>query len=205
MKMTSAALTLACAALLGGCAEATAPSGAGDAPVRVAVQGDDAAGSSSAAREGNAAYLASGSAEGQVEVRARVLVQTSTGAWVDLTRGMAEQTVDASGRAGAKLLATTQVSAGGYNRVRVEFERVRANVLAGVQIGAGPLQGMVTVELGSDGKVVVEREVAFQARGEASTEVLVNLNADQWLGRADATTRTTSEAAFQSAVTITAR
>lgn len=204
MRNTRAALILALAGTLAGCDETTMGPSADRAEARVTVQGDDQSGSTATSPEDDGTYSSTRQTEGQVEVRARVYVQTSAGSWVELTRGAAEQTVDASGKAGTRVLATTQLGTGAYNRVRVEFEHVRANMASSLQVSTGLLQGSVTVDAGSDGKVVVEREVAFQARAATNTELRINLNAEQWVAKANAATHTTAEAAFQSAVMVTA-
>lgn len=192
-------------AALAGCSEATGPSG-GDSTVRVAAIGDDASASQQQGAQGATYTQALSGAEGTVTFRARVYVRSDAGTWVSLTERAAQQaTVDASGRGGAQVFATSAVSAGSYSRVRVEFEEVRANVTGGIRIGAGLLSGTVRVDLEGDNRVVVEREVDVRAEAGATTQLLVNLNADAWLRQASAQSQTVSEAAFQSAVAISAR
>lgn len=192
-----AALLMALAA----CEESATGPRPGEATMQVAVVGDGGGAPQSA---GSGSQALSG-AEGTVEFRARVLVRSSTGAWINVTNGAVQETVDASGRGGAQVVATTGLAAGSYNRVRVEFERVQANVQGGVWIGTGLLTGTVRVDLQGDERVVVEREVSVAAGAGATTRLLVDLNADAWLGQASAQTRTVSEAAFASAVVVTAR
>ncbi|HEX2095008.1 MAG TPA: DUF4382 domain-containing protein [Longimicrobiaceae bacterium] len=190
---------------LGACDETTAPEGA--ATMQVAARGDDGAGSTSTGG-GVASFSQSLSgAEGTVEFRARVWARTDAGEWVELTRRTVERvTVDASGRGEAKVFATTSVEAGGYNRVRVVFEEVQANVTGGIQIGlGGVLTGQVRVDLQSDSQVTVEREVDAEAEAGASTQLLIDLNSDAWLGSTNTQTRTVSEAQFQSAVRVLVR
>ena len=184
---------------LAGCETGTEPA-TGEARMAVAVRGDTPSGAnaSRSAADGSAA-------EATLEVEARVWVQSEAGRWMEVTRGAARQTVEASGRDGARLLATGEVEAGSYRRVRVEFERVEARSESGIRIGAGLLTGVVRVELGGDGRTVVERRIALEARARSQTELEVDLNADQWLGRADVQSRTVAESEFQGAVRVLAR
>lgn len=202
MRQTSKTLLAAVLALgLGACDEATGPGG--DATMQVAARGDDAPASSSTGSTAPAFSQALSGAEGTVDFRARVYAQSSTGSWVELTRRAAERlVVDASGRGEAKVVTTAGVAAGSYNRVRVVFEEVKADVSGGIRIGAGLLTGVVTVDLRSDSQVVVERSVNVDLSGGGSAQLLINLNADAWLSQASAQSHTVSEAAFESAVTV---
>lgn len=208
MTRTTTTMAAALALALAACGDATGTAGSGEATMQVAAQGDaDGASQSAAAAPGGAPAFAqaAGSAEGTVTFRARVWAQSSAGTWVELTRGAAQQAaVDASGRAGSVVFATADVEAETYTRVRVVFEEVRANVSGGVTLSAGGiLSGEARVDLAGDGSVTVERAVSVSAASGSTARVLVDLNADAWLNRASATTRTVSEAEFASAVRIT--
>jgi hypothetical protein len=205
-KMTStlaAGLVMALAACNG---DATG-TGSGDARLQVAARGDDApaASQSLSARDGAPSYSHS-SAQGTIDFRARVYVQSSTSGWVELTNQAASTaSVAASGHGEAVAFASSRVEAGSYSRVRVVFEDVDANLSGSVQVGTGLLTGTVSVNLESDGQVVVEREVSVSASSGATTQLLLNLNADAWLNSASAQSRTVSEAEFRNAVQITAQ
>lgn len=182
-------------------------SGSGDARLQVSARGDDAPASQSVSvRDGAPSYTHT-TAQGTIDFRARVYVQSSTSGWVELTNQAASAaSVAASGHGEAVAFASSRVQAGSYNRVRVVFEDVDANISGGVQLSAGGLlTGSISVNLESDGQVVVEREVNVSASSGATTQLVLNLNADAWLNRASATTRTVSEAEFRNAVQITAR
>jgi hypothetical protein len=201
MRSTSMLATAALLLGLGACDGATGTA-AGDARAEVAVVGDGGGAShSTAPAEGERS--ATGGAEGEVSFRARVYLRSSTGAWVALAE-RAEGTVDAAGRGGAQTVATTRLRAGSYNRVRVVFERVDAHLSGGLHLSTGVLTGTVTVRAASGSQVVVERDANVSASAGATTRVLVDLATSAWLTRADAETRTVSEADFRSAVRITA-
>jgi len=184
---------------LAACDGATAPEGA--AEVRTEVYGDSEASQESASPTSTSS--SSGQAEGEVEFRARVFVQAANGSWSEITNGMTQQKVrvDSSGK--GRILASGRVASTGFTRVRVVFEDVRADISAGLQLGTGLLTGEIRV--GGSGQTTVEREVHFQARTDASTRLVIELNAQQWLSRADASSRTVSEAEFKSAVAIRTR
>jgi hypothetical protein len=190
-----------------GCEESTGPDGS--ATVQVAAVGDLESGPSASRGSGySQAVLASdGSAQGTVQFTVRVYVQSNTGAWVEVTEQATQNvTVDASGRGGMQVIASETLEARSYHRVRVVFERVNATVTGGIQLGIGGLlTGAVQVNLGSDREVVVEREVEVNAQMGSTATIVINLNADTWLSKADAQAKGVSEAEFQSAVRIFAQ
>ena len=202
MNTTFAAAVLAMG--LAGCGEgATGPGG--DASMQVAARGDTP-GSASRADGGAAAAYSQGlgQAEGTVDFRARVYVRSDAGAWLELTQQAAQRTVDAAGRTEAQLVGSARVEATHYDRVRVVFEEVDADVRGGIVIGAGLLTGAVTVDLRGDNQVTVERSVDVDVTAGGSARLLIDLNADAWLSQASAQSRTVSETAFESAVRVTA-
>lgn len=203
-SLTTAALAAVLVLGMGACDEAATGAAAGQSRMEVGMRGDDGTAGASASRASDARYSLSGGASGSVDVRARVWVETRAGEWVEVTNGMESQTVQASGSDGGRLLASAEVEASEYRRVRVEFDRVRANVVGGITIGTGLLSGSVSVSSGSDGTIVVERDVDFAARAGATSRIDVNLNAEEWLQSADAETHAVAEAEFRNAVTITA-
>ena len=203
-SLTTTALVAVLALGLSACDQEVTGASSGRSQMEVAMRGDDAPGEASTSPTSGSRFSLEGGASGSVDVRARVWVETNAGAWVELTKGAASETVQATGNDGAHLLATAEVDASQYHRVRVEFDRVQANVLGSITIGTSLLSGSVTVNSGSDGKIVVEREVACQARAGATSHIEVNLNAQEWLQRADTGTRAVAEAEFQNAVAITA-
>jgi hypothetical protein len=103
------------------------------------------------------------------------------------------------------VIATTAVSARRYDRVRIEFDRVEADLTGGVQVGGSLLTGVVRVDVGSGDRVVIEREVTIEARAGATTNLEIDLNASAWLNRASAGARTVTAADFSSAVLVRAR
>jgi hypothetical protein len=197
--MTASALVL-----LAACESATASDGGGDARMQMAAAGDDGA---SLTRSSDGARYQLSSAQGTVRFAARAYVRTSAGAWVELTDGAYEQvSVAASSAAGsAQLFATENVEATAYTRVRVVFRAVDADVQGGVSVGTGLLTGSVTVNAGSDDEIVVERAITVNARAGATTRLVLDLNSNVWLNQASAESHSVTEAAFASAVAVTAQ
>lgn len=204
---TSASMMLAgvLALGLGACDAGSTGSADGTATMTVAARGDDAPPSASTSPAEGSTYSQT-SAQGSIRFRARVYAQAAAGGWTELTSEAAQRaTVDASGRGDAVVLATSQVDAGSYTRVRVVFEEVTTDLSGSLTVSTGLLSGQVVVEMGSDGQVVVERAVRVGASAGATTRLVVNLNADAWLNSASAQTRTASEAAFAAAVRVSAQ
>ena len=173
----------------------------GTAPAEVRIHGDAPAETS---QSRSAATSASGELEGSLEVQARVWVQSRGGRWVEITRGSAEQTVEASGEDGFRVLARSEIEAESYNRVRVEFERVRGDLSGAVLLGVGGSSATVALDVGGDGRVTVEREVHFSASSGTTTRLDIDLNAPAWAGESDGAGMV-AEGAFASAIGIAAR
>ena len=183
---------------MAGCESVTLPA-SGRSEMEVGVRGDGGSNGYSAYQAGS-----SSDASGRIEIEARVYLQAATGEWVEVTEGVARQSVDASGGDGVRVLASGSVEASSYARVRVEFERVTTQVDGQLTVAAGALTGTVRVDGGSDGRVTLEREIRLDARADAVSRLEIDLNADQWLARADASTGAVAESEFASAVNIIA-
>lgn len=195
-----AALVLVLAACENTTLGITRGSGSGDARIQVSVLGDNPPLSLSVRRaDGGGPAFNHTAAQGTIEFRARVYVQSTARGWVELTGNAARSgTVSASGHGDPLAFVSSRVNTESYDRVRIIFQEVEANLTA----GSGLLTGNVSVDMDSDGQVVVEREVSISASTAATTQLLINLNADAWLSQASTATRTVGEAAFQAAVQV---
>ncbi len=204
MRTTTTALTALLVLGLGACDSTATGATTGRSRMAVGMRGDDPAGSASAARSSTVRYALSGGGSGSVEVKARVWVETRAGEWVEVTNGAETETVQASGSDGIRAFADAEVDATSYQRVRVEFERVQASLSGSLSIGGSLLGASLTVDTGSDGKIVVERAIDLEARAGATQNLAINLNAAEWMERADTETQAVAEAEFRNAVAITA-
>jgi hypothetical protein len=186
---------------LAGCDDATGPAGAGQ--VEMAAIGNDNTGASQSAAPTGPPQAASGSAEGEVSFSARVYLQTSTGGWVELTEGAARSaTVRSSSGAEAATFVRSSIDAGAYSRVRVVFEEVRAQTSSEAMLGiGGSAEGEVHVDA-SGGPAVVERDLAIRVTANGTTRLVLNLNSDAWMARADSQTRAVARSEFESAVRV---
>jgi hypothetical protein len=189
---------------LSACDDTTGPGGAGE--MQISAVGDESsapAGSSSSegTASGGEQSSTDGSAEGTVDFRARVYVRTTAGEWIEVTkRGAESARVQASGTSQAALVTSARVAAGSYDRVRVRFEEVNANVTS-LRIGVGTLlTGSFHVQAEGGHAGTVERDGSFEIRGGSSARLLIDLNSGAWLSRANTQTRAVSRADFESAV-----
>ncbi|HEY0025474.1 MAG TPA: DUF4382 domain-containing protein [Longimicrobium sp.] len=202
MKKTTLSLTAAALALF--LAACDNPAGS-DSNVQVLARGDDATAGSQSVAEADGPRYSHSTAQGTIDFQARVYVYSSTSGWLEVTEASrAAGSVAASGHGEAQTVARGRVEAGSYSRVRVIFEDVDANLSGSLAVSTGLLSGSVAVNLESDGQVVVERDANVTVSADATSRILINLNADAWLNSANAQTRTVSEAAFRSAVRVTA-
>jgi hypothetical protein len=191
---------------LGACEGVVDPAGE-TGEMEVAAVGDE--GSSAANDAGEPApapgsgEASSGGAEGTLRFRARVYVRSSAGEWIEVTRRGAESaTVKASGTGEAVVIATARVAAGSYDRVRVRFEEVEAEVTS-FRFGLGSLlSGSFRVESDGSQAATVESAAPFEVRAGSSARLVMDLNSSAWLQRADTQTRTVSRADFENAVRL---
>jgi hypothetical protein len=186
---------------LAGCDDATGPGGAGR--VEMAAIGDDGTGAAQSAAPSGQQQSASGSAEGEVHFSARVYLRTNAGSWIEVTEGAAQSaTVRSSGGAEATTFVRSSIDAGAYSRVRVVFEDVRAQTSGDVVIGiGGTAEGEVHVDA-SGGPAVVERDLAVRVTADGTTRLVLNLNSDAWITRADSQTRAVARSEFEGAVRV---
>jgi hypothetical protein len=205
-RMTRGWLAAAAVMGLAACNSATG-SDSGRARMQVAATGDSNSPSAQAAPSGQqqAPRFTTTTADGTITFRARVYAETSSGGWVELTNGAAQQaTVDAAGRQGAAVFASSSVDAGAYTHVRVVFEDVHGTLNSGIQVSGGMLSGNVFVAAQGGGSITVERQVNATVSGGGTTTLLLDLNSSDWMGYASAQTHAVSEAYFASAVRIVA-
>jgi hypothetical protein len=190
--------------MLAACESATASDGSGDARMQMAAAGDDGG---AMTRSPDGGRYSVSTAQGTVSFQARAYVQTSAGAWVELTDGAYEQVnvAASSAASAARVFATENVQATSYTRVRLVFREVDADVQGGIQIGTNLLTGSVTVSAGSDGEIVVERAISVNAQAGATTHLLLDLNSNLWLSQASTESRSVAEAAFAGAVSVAAQ
>jgi hypothetical protein len=141
--------------------------------------------------------------EGTVTASLQVFLLTAAGDSVPISGETREVTVDVQGEIPASL-GTYSVAPGSYVGVRVVFTGVQADVTAG--LGDLPLLtgGLVTVDLGASGAIVVERESPIHLEDGDRLNVAVGLRAPVWIAGVAALPppRVVPPTAFQGAVDV---
>jgi hypothetical protein len=206
MRKTNAVLVTGWLALvMGGCgSDLAGASAAAITEIHVIGNAQESRGQSGE-EPGTAAREPRDRVEGTLDVRARVYVQSEAGGWIEVTRGAAEQRVDASGRTGARLLARSEVEVRSYRRVRIEFEEVRGEVTGGILLDTGLGGGAVRLQVGSGGRVVVEREIDLTARAGSVALLEIDLASASWAQGGTGASRVVAESEFASAVRVRVR
>jgi hypothetical protein len=212
-ELSRLARAMTCALLLAACGDLTA-GGLGE--VEVYATADDTAGPPSKATtpsEGAAAapaYRASEASssslfDGLLAAQMQVYLQNdASGQWIELTEGVRDLTLNLRGD-DERRVAVKFVDSGRYTRLRVVFRRVEATVLGGLVIGGVPLTGQITVDLGAQGSLTVEREMLLEVDDDESVDVVMDLNVDVWLPTASVLTRTVAGAALAGALSVQVR
>jgi hypothetical protein len=100
------------------------------------------------------------------------------------------------------ILARATVAAGRYRGVRTVFRRVEANVVRGLIVDGQPVIGLVRVQLGDGGALVVDdpTEVEVPVGGEVS--LLVDLHTTRWLRLLNLELRQVTASDFQGQVRL---
>lgn len=191
---------------LGGCGKDFVAGGARD--VEVHATGDATPdGSASAARVSLAPTegprsLSAAAAQGTIAFDARVSLASSNRI-EEVNRTPSSASVRIDGRDTVRL-TSGEVPRGGYDRVRVVFTRVEADVTSGLVIGGVTITGRVGVAIAPGDSIVVERPVSLGGQGD-DVRLLVDLDASAWLASASVVTRIVPAAAFQSAIKLRTR
>lgn len=198
-------IALAAVLALGGCGKDFVAGGARD--VEVHATGDATPeGSPSAARmslaPSDGARSLGAAAQGTIAFDARVSLASSNRAEA-VNRTPASTSVRIDGRDTVRL-TTGEVPRGSYDRVRIVFTRVEADVTSGLVIGGVAFTGRATVAIAPGDSIVVERPVSLGGQGD-DVRLLVDLDASAWLASTNVVTRIVPAAAFQGAVKVRTR
>jgi hypothetical protein len=191
---------------LGGCGKDFVAGGARDVEVHATGDGTPE-GSASGARTSLAPAdgprsLSAAAAQGTLTFAARVSLVESNRAEA-VNRTPASTSVRLDGRDTVRLTGG-EVPRGSYDRVRIVFTRVEADVASGLVIGGITITGRVAVAITPGDSIVVERPVSLGGQGD-DVRLLVDLDASAWLASTNVVTRIVPAAAFQSAVKVRTR
>lgn len=205
------ALLLSGAALLGGCGELTS-GGLGEVEVYATANDPEAEPSASTRAVAPAvgdrppiARQSAAEAEGLLIAELQAYLRSdATEEWVEITDGPRDLTIDLEGRT-ERRAGVRFVTAGRYSRFRVVFHRVEADVTGGLIVDGLPILGTVTVDLGAQGTLTVERDVVLDVPADGAVDVVLYLNAGVWLPTLSVPTLTVAAAAFRDAVGVRVR
>jgi len=197
-------MALAAVVALGACGKDLVAGGARDVEVHATGDGTPE-GSASAARMSLAPAdgprsLSAAAAQGTIAFDARVSLVSST-RMEEVNRTPASASVRIEGRDTVRLTGG-KVRRGSYDRVRIVFTRVEADVASGLVIGGVNITGRVGVAIADS--IVVERPVSLGDEDD-DVRLLVDLDASAWLASTNVVTRIVPAAAFQSAVKVRTR
>jgi hypothetical protein len=93
-----------------------------------------------------------------------------------------DQEVEVSVSEGASTpLNTFLISPGVYQGLRIVFTEIRADMTSGLGFGESSGGGVVTVDLGNEGALVVEEDLQILLRDDIRLKVNVELHAPEWL------------------------
>jgi hypothetical protein len=121
--------------------------------------------------------------------------------WVEVTDGPEMVIMDLESPEPV-VLARATVSAGRYRGVRTVFRRVEANVIRGLVVDGQPVTGLVRVQLGDGGILVVEDPTEVEVPVGGETSLLVDLHTMRWLRLLNLELRQVAASDFQDQVRL---
>lgn len=213
MRLTSLMKSAATLALLvpaaAACGDDATGPGSGSA---TAVVHDDPSSGSAATRADFSRISAATTSEGSYsgEIRANVTVQVSADgeAWTDVySQATGSSEVDLQTSSETTLVSNASVDAGTYSYVRVVLQSPSAHLNSGSTIAGSTgdltLDADVSLTLGSDGQLVIEKQVAdFQISADSNTTISTDLNSEAWISQENVEARAVSGFEVQSATAV---
>lgn len=202
------ALALALALPLAACSDdATGPSG--DSGSASAAMHDDpnstsASMSPSFTRMSN--QTSSSSYSGTMRADVKVQVSADGQVWTDVNnQATSNSQVALQSGSQTTVASNASVDAGTYSHVRVVMENSSATVESGSTFSGGglTLNADVTLALGSNGRVVIEKQVAnFQVSADSNTTIVIDLNSEAWIDQESVEAQAASSSEIESATSI---
>lgn len=214
MRLTSLLKTAATLGLLvpaaAACGDDATGPGSGSA---TAVVHDDPSSGSAATRPSFSRISAATTSEGTYsgELRANVTVQVSADgdAWTDVySQATGNSEVDLQTSSETTLVTDASVDAGTYSYVRVVLQSPSAHLNSGSTVSGSTgdltLDADVSLSLGSDGQVVIEKQVAdFEISADSNTRISTDLNSEAWISQENVDAQAVSSSEVQSATVVT--
>lgn len=212
MRLTSLVKTAATLALIlpaAACGDdATGPDGG----TATAVVHDDPSSGSASVEPDFSQIRAAATSEGSYsgELRANVTVQISADgeAWTDVySRATGSSEVDLQTSTETTLVTDASVEAGTYSYVRVVLQSPSVELNSGSTISGSTgdltLDADVSLALGSDGQLVIERQVAqFEITADSDARIATDLNSEAWIDQESVEAGAVSSSEVQSATVV---
>jgi hypothetical protein len=138
---------------------------------------------------------------GSLHTRLQVYVREATGFWSEVTTGELTVTLPLEGTAAVEVVSR-RVNIGLYPNMRVVFHSVEADVVDGLVIDGTPVTGVVTVQLPSP--LTLERPIALVVDEREPMDIVIEMNAHEWLEAATGDDRQVASEIFESHVSVRA-
>ncbi|HSG47039.1 MAG TPA: hypothetical protein VLA43_04390, partial [Longimicrobiales bacterium] len=142
-------------------------------------------------------------ADGELQAELLLFLEDGAGSRVALNRDKIEIQVDVKGLREADASAAL-VPAGRYTALHMLFTKIEVEVEGGLIVDGQPILGLVEVELEADSLTVV-RPLNLTLDDGDRVEILIDLNAQDWLLQVDPTIQLVAEEIFANAVTVRVR
>lgn len=124
--------------------------------------------------------------------------------WIAVT-GTSTTQLDLGSTDTAELGSSSQIEAGvSYTRVRLTIVGGEALIEAGATLGGIEIGADVTLELGADQEVVIEKDLAFTVQANSATNLVIDLNSEAWVTEDNVEDETVSEEEMESAASMDA-
>ncbi|MFB6368652.1 MAG: DUF4382 domain-containing protein [Gemmatimonadota bacterium] len=153
-------------------------------------------------------HSGSASYSGHMEADVKVQVSADGQAWTDVNEQAASNSrVDFHSSSETTVASNASVDAGTYSHVRVVMENTSATIDSGSSFGASTggltLSADVNLTVGSDGRVVIEKQVGdFEISADSNTTITVDLNSDTWVNQDNVEARAVSSSEIESATAV---
>jgi hypothetical protein len=141
--------------------------------------------------------------EGEVEIDVRLVLVADDGSSVALGRDDIRIKLDLQGVDEAEAV-NDLVPAARYTELRISFTHIQVEVEGGLVVDGQPITGELHVEL-EDPELLVSRPLDIEAVEGTRVELLVDLNAPDWVRAVDPATRTIDAMVFAGLIDVVAR
>jgi hypothetical protein len=118
--------------------------------------------------------------DGTITLRLQVFALTRAGDPVEVTSGVQELVMPLAFSA-PFVLARKELPAGTYATIRTVFASVVAQVEGGLVVDGVPIRGPVTVDLGSEGRIVVDTPIDLRIEEDLEARIKVDLHTTRWI------------------------